>query len=93
MNADDVLVSISASGNSPNCVNAMEYANSIGGKTIALVGFTGGKMKELSTAFVHLPSTEYGPVEDGHMVINHIITEGMKAWLHDQPESGVDEIQ
>ncbi|MDD9954348.1 MAG: SIS domain-containing protein [Candidatus Woesearchaeota archaeon] len=70
----DLLIGISASGNSPNVVKAMEWVNENGGNTIAIVGFTGGKMKECATISIFLDHTDYGPVEDGHLIINHMIT-------------------
>ena len=76
---DDVLIGISASGNSPNVVNAFAYAKEVGAKTIGLLGFTGGKMKPLSDVAIHVDSDEYGPVEDAHLIINHIWTEQLKA--------------
>jgi len=76
---DDVLVGISASGNSPNVVNAFAYAREVGAKTIGLLGFTGGKMKELSDVAIHVESDEYGPVEDAHLIVNHIWTEQLRA--------------
>lgn len=71
----DVVVGISASGNSPNLVKAMEYANSKGNMTISFTGFTGGKMKEMTKMNIHVPSMpgEYGPVEDVHMVLDHLM--------------------
>jgi D-sedoheptulose 7-phosphate isomerase len=72
----DVLVLISASGNSPNVVNAAQEAQALGGKAIALVGFDGGKLAEICDLVVHARSErgEYGPVEDVHLVLNHMIT-------------------
>lgn len=72
----DVLVAISASGNSPNVIEAVEYANEKGGTTIALVGFDGGKLSELCDHVIHVISNrgEYGPVEDIHIILNHMIT-------------------
>jgi D-sedoheptulose 7-phosphate isomerase len=72
----DVLTVISASGNSPNVVNAAEFAKKLGGKTIGLVGFNGGKLKDLCDYVIHVKSQnrEYGPVEDIHMVLDHMIT-------------------
>lgn len=72
----DVLTAISASGNSPNVVNAVEFAKQLGGKTIGLVGFDGGKLKDLCDHVIHVKSQnrEYGPVEDIHMVLDHMIT-------------------
>jgi len=71
----DMLVGISASGNSPNIIRSFEYAKSAGIKTIALTAFDGGKMKEISDQGVHVPTevNEYGPAEDVHMVIDHLL--------------------
>lgn len=77
----DVLLAISASGNSPNLVKAMEFARENGGRTIALVGFTGGKMKQLADASIHVTGSDYGPVEDGHLIINHLLTEYIRGCL------------
>ena len=76
MNPGDVVVGISASGNSPNAVKALEYAGNNGGIPVALVGFDGGKMKQIAKHVVHVESAnnEYGPVEDVHMVLDHLIS-------------------
>lgn len=83
----DVLVSISASGNSPNVVKATEYVKSQGGFTIGLTGFNGGRLKEIVDLAVHVPSNkgEYGPVEDVHMILDHIIHSYVKRYV-DQHE-------
>lgn len=75
MNKGDVLVAISASGNSPNVVKAIEWANKNGATTISLTGFDGGKIKEMTHVNLHVPSVkgEYGPVEDLHMIFDHVI--------------------
>ena len=75
MRPGDVLVAISASGNSPNVVKAVEYAKSCGNETIGLVGFDGGKLAALCAKkiLVETKKGEYGPVEDVHMVIDHLI--------------------
>lgn len=75
MEKNDLLVAISASGNSPNVVKAVEYANANGGITIGLTGFDGGELKKAAFMNVHVPSSkgEYGPVEDMHMVLDHLI--------------------
>ncbi len=70
----DVLVAISASGNSPNILAAVHVAKKKGLKVIGLAGFGGGKLANLSDAAVVVPSNEYGPVEDAHMILDHIIT-------------------
>ena len=71
----DVLVAISASGNSPNLIRAMEHANSVGIKTVAITAFDGGRMKQVANEGIHVPTEykEYGPAEDAHMVLDHLI--------------------
>jgi D-sedoheptulose 7-phosphate isomerase len=71
----DVVVAISASGNSPNVVHAIEFANERKAISVALTGFDGGRLGELCDIHVHVPSArgEYGPVEDAHMVLDHLV--------------------
>ena len=72
----DVLVAISASGNSPNIINAAKCAKKLGGVIVGLVGFDGGKLKEMCNYVIHVRTRrgEYGPVEDVHMILDHMIT-------------------
>jgi D-sedoheptulose 7-phosphate isomerase len=72
----DVLVVISASGNSPNVIDAVKQAKEMGGDTIGLVGFDGGALLEMCDYVIHAKANqgEYGPVEDIHMIIDHMIT-------------------
>lgn len=76
----DKLVAITASGNSPNIIKAAEWVKGKGGRVIGLVGFDGGKLKDLCDVLIHVITSkgEYGPVEDVHMVVNHLIY----TWLH-----------
>ncbi|CAN1484973.1 GmhA Phosphoheptose isomerase [Candidatus Nanopelagicaceae bacterium] len=76
----DLLISISASGKSPNLVQAVEYANASGIDTLSLVGFDGGKLKEISSLCLHVPTElgDYGIAEDAHSVICHFITEQLR---------------
>jgi D-sedoheptulose 7-phosphate isomerase len=71
----DKFLAISASGNSPNVVVAAEWVKKQGGCVISFVGFTGGKLKEISDVVVQVKSEvgEYGPVEDTHLILNHIL--------------------
>jgi len=71
----DVLVGISASGNSPNLIRAFDYANSAGIKTVAITAFDGGRMKTMATEGIHVRTgpKEYGPAEDAHMVLDHLV--------------------
>ena len=76
LDRSDVVVAISASGNSPNVVKALEFANAIGSHTVALTGFeTGGRIAELAKTVIHVKTRrgEYGPVEDVHMFLDHLI--------------------
>jgi D-sedoheptulose 7-phosphate isomerase len=75
MRRGDVVVAISVSGNSPNVLRGLEYANAHGGVTVGLTGFDGGRVKAIAQLNVHVPTNagEYGPAEDGHMVLDHLI--------------------
>ena len=74
--AGNVVVAISASGNSPNLIRALEYAKSIGIKTLAITTFDGGKMKQIADEGIHVPTApkEYGPAEDAHMMLDHLVS-------------------
>jgi len=71
----DSLIVISASGNSPNVLKAAEWVKSKGGPIIGFLGFTGGKLIGLCDVKIHVKSEagEYGPVEDAHLIMNHIL--------------------
>src|SRR6185503_18142656 len=69
----DLFMGISGSGNSPNVLRAIEYANSIGCKTIALTGRDGGKLGALAQLNIHVPVPHMGRIEDAHMIICHMI--------------------
>jgi len=73
---DDVVVALSASGNSSNIVLAVEYAKAHGAITVGLTGFDGGLLREIADISLHAPTDkgEYGPVEDVHLVLNHLVT-------------------
>ena len=82
--AGDVVVAISASGNSPNLIRAFDYAKSIGIKTVAITAFDGGKMKQIADEGVHVPTApkEYGPAEDAHMVLDHLVGAYLMRFIH-----------
>ena len=71
----DIVIGISASGNSRNLLNAFEYARKAGIKTVAITAFDGGRMKMLADEGIHIVTglKEYGPAEDAHMVLDHLV--------------------
>lgn len=73
MNDGDVILLISASGNSENVVKAAEYVKSRNGKVVGMTGFSGGRLKELSDVSLHIPCESYEKAEDLHMILTHII--------------------
>jgi D-sedoheptulose 7-phosphate isomerase len=69
----DVVMAISGSGNSPNVLRAIEYANSIGCRTIGLTGRNGGKLGPLAQLNILVPEPHMGRIEDVHMIVAHMI--------------------
>lgn len=71
----DKLLVISASGNSENVVKAAKWVRTNGGRVIGFLGFDGGKLKDLSDVVIHVKTEpgEYGPVEDTHLILNHVL--------------------
>lgn len=69
----DIVLALSVSGNSPNAVNALEWAAKNGLHTIALVGGKRGRMAEVAKDAIVIDSTHYGRVEDAQMAICHLI--------------------
>jgi len=72
----DVVVAISASGNSPNLIEAIETAEKMSAISVGISAFDGGKMKEMVDVSLHVPTekSEYGPAEDAHMILDHLIS-------------------
>ena len=77
----DVLVAISGSGNSPNILRAVEYARSIGMKSIGITGFDGGKLRALADESVHVPIEDMGMTEALHGVIFHLVMAQLRTRL------------
>ena len=69
----DVALSISVSGNSPNCVKALEWSKKNGLQTIALVGAKRGRMAEIADQTIVVNDTHYGRAEDVEMNILHML--------------------
>jgi phosphoheptose isomerase len=75
-----LAIAVSSSGNSTNITRGLEFANFIGAKTIALVGFDGGKILKdhLADVVIHINSNNYGIVEDTHMMILHSLVQKIR---------------
>jgi D-sedoheptulose 7-phosphate isomerase len=69
----DLVMGISGSGNSPNVLRAIEYANEIGCKTLALTGRDGGKLGPMAQKNIQVAVPHMGRIEDGHMIVCHMI--------------------
>ena len=71
----DKLIVISASGNSKNLIDAVKWVKKNSGRVIGLLGFDGGRLKSLCDLSVVIKTNkgEYGPVEDAHLILNHIL--------------------
>jgi D-sedoheptulose 7-phosphate isomerase len=70
----DVVIGISASGNSPNIINALRLAKESRAYTIGLLGAKGGRIKEMVDAYVLAPGQNIEQEEDAHMILSHVIT-------------------
>jgi D-sedoheptulose 7-phosphate isomerase len=73
MHDEDLIICISASGNSPNIIRAVEYARKRNGTIIGITGFNGGKLKQISDFNININSESYEQIEDMHLMITHII--------------------
>jgi len=78
LQSDDIVVAISASGNSPNVLSAMELANSRGAITIGLTGFSGGRLKPLCDLCVVVPSDHVDQIEDSHLAVQHLVCRSLR---------------
>jgi D-sedoheptulose 7-phosphate isomerase len=70
----DIVIAISASGNSPNIIKAVEYAQANGARIIGFCGRPGGKLAQLADLKVVIPSDRIGQQEDGHMILDHVLS-------------------
>jgi len=74
----DVIIGISASGNSPNVINAVKLAQQSRASTIGLLGADGGRLKHMVDAYVLAPGQNIEQEEDAHMILVHVITRHMR---------------
>lgn len=74
LDEEDVVIGISASGNSPNVINAISLAKLCKAKTISLTGFDGGELAKIVDINILAKVKKYDLAEDIHLIISHIIT-------------------
>ena len=74
----DVVIGISASGNSLNVINALRLARQSRAFTIGILGATGGKIKGMVDAYILAPGQNIEQEEDAHMILTHVITRHMR---------------
>jgi len=79
----DVLIAISGSGNSKNILVALEEARRLGVRSYALVGFSGGKARELADVTVHFQTNDMQLAEDAQMILGHMLMQH----LHSQRDN------
>jgi D-sedoheptulose 7-phosphate isomerase len=89
LGSGDLLVAISASGNSPNILKAVEYTKENNGITIGLTGFDGGELKKIVDHVIHVPTVkgDYGPVEDVHMILDHVVGNYLMQMCREESQS------
>ncbi len=76
---DDAVLLVSSSGNSPNVVEACQYARERGVPTVAFVGFDGGELARIADHVVRVPVDNYGMAEDTHQSLMHVLTQYLRA--------------
>ncbi|NOX44596.1 MAG: SIS domain-containing protein [Caldiserica bacterium] len=69
----DVAVGISASGNSPNVLRAVEAAREMGLRTVGITGYRGGRLRDLVDLCIVVPSDDMQWIEDMHLAILHAV--------------------
>ncbi|MBT3469535.1 MAG: SIS domain-containing protein [Opitutae bacterium] len=75
---NDILIALSGSGNSPNIIQAINRSKSMGMKTHAILGFDGGKCKEIADNAIHIPIDNMQVAEDFQIIIGHILMLDLK---------------
>jgi D-sedoheptulose 7-phosphate isomerase len=74
---EDVLIVLSGSGNSPNVVHALKEATTLGMKSFALLGYSGGACKELADVVIHFAIDDMQIVEDLQLVVCHMLAQAL----------------
>ena len=74
LTANDVVIALSVSGNSPNILNAVKLAKKCRAKTIGITGFDGGNLSKIANVSINAQTNKYDVAEDIHLILSHIIT-------------------
>jgi D-sedoheptulose 7-phosphate isomerase len=77
LEAGDLVIAVSGSGNSKNVVKAVEYANQAGAETLAVVGYDGGTLKKIAKHSVWVPSFDMQLCEDIHLMFGHMVMKSL----------------
>jgi D-sedoheptulose 7-phosphate isomerase len=75
----DLVLALSGSGNSPNVLNALETCKQLNVRTFAILGFTGGRAKDLADVPIHIPVDDMQISEDLQLVVGHMLMQ----WLYE----------
>lgn len=78
----DLLIAISGSGNSPNILNAVDWANRHGVKTFGLTGYSGGQLQGMQQDGIHVALDDMGMVESIHLGIHHWVLNDLFARIN-----------
>jgi D-sedoheptulose 7-phosphate isomerase len=78
----DLAIAISGSGNSPNVLAAVDWANRHGLVTLGLTGFEGGKLRRMAQHTLHVPLTDMGMVESIHLALFHWVLNDVYARIN-----------
>ena len=76
----DLLIALSGSGNSGNILRVLEQARVMGVGSFAILGFSGGKSKQLADVAIHFPVDDMQIAEDLQLIVGHMVMQ----WLHTQ---------
>lgn len=79
----DLVIGISASGNSNNVIKAIKFANEFGAETFGLTGFSGGELVKTAKTSLVVPVNDMQKIEDTHLVIIHVIVQAFRKSLRD----------
>jgi D-sedoheptulose 7-phosphate isomerase len=77
--AGDVLIALSGSGNSPNIVKALEMGNALGMKTFAILGYSGGRCRDIARYPIHFAIDDMQVAEDLQLIVGHMCMQWLKA--------------